>query len=428
VKDPSRLVVVVGAGASSACGMPDTAQLTDQVVQLGTIVDSSMNYRVVRGGEPEQWESNREVWPMTPMLWEALKGSYARPNFETYIHALETLEPMAASRRVPNYFGDLDDYKPVVTAFTEVLGRYEPFMRSAILNAERLDVTRRIFETLDTSPDRLLYYPQLREARSAFARMFDDVFEAFDAVVLTLNYDDLIDQVVSDQFDGFLQPINGSDALQFERAPFVDRKSSLPKRSVLHLHGSVRFGYWVADGQISPQIVKFPNREAATASVAAAIKSFDANRGDAVYGGVVHGTTPIISGIQKADKLMLAPVPFGYYYHAAISQILGSNRLLVLGYGCRDPHINAWVYEAARIYGDTLRLAFVTYLAPEWRGPYTNTERHAIQSFLSPNESAAMSWGSSGPDVLNFGTVMVVRSGVPLSDDAWLAVKDFLAS
>lgn len=61
--------------------------------------------------------------------------------------------------------------------------------------------------------------------------------------------------------------------------------------------------------------------------------------GDTVGGQIVDGT-PIISGRQKGGKLIYNPRPYGYYYATAMNLIPITTKLLVLGYGWHDIHLN----------------------------------------------------------------------------------------
>jgi hypothetical protein len=429
--DRGRLAVVLGAGANNLCGIPSTEGLTNAVTMLGSLISSDVRYRLASDRLPtDQWKPDQEVWSVTQILWEALRGAYEAPTFETYIHALETLEPLALTRRNPNVFGYLDGFKPVVAAFSDILTRFDPLIRAGVLRAERLDVTRRIFEALDTSPARVQHNPNTVAARVAFARTFNAINEAFQTTVLSLNYDDLLEVVGGPVFDGFTTPIKGQpNQRAFSAAEFVEVAGSLPGNTVLHLHGSTRFGYGELGESFIPPIVKFETRDQAAASVIAAIASFDAARGDVADGGVMRSVSPIISGVQKADKLMLTPIPYGYYYQRAVSTLLRSKRLLVIGYGCKDPHINAWIHEAARIHGDDYKIAFVTYVAPDWRGPITSPGIAAIGGFLSAaGQDAAQRWNGWGADVIAVGRALVVRSGMPLSDEHIGQVVEFLST
>lgn len=414
-----RLVIVVGAGASQSCGLYGTAELTSAAFTPGTYVESTVRYRSKPVDNSDDWQHDQEVWSLTQMFWEALRGSYNDPNFEIYVHALETLGPLAASRRRTNWFGTLDELRPIATLFMDVLSRYEPFLRAEIIQAERLNVIERILTAVSFSLDSTGSSPR----RATFLESMRQLVSGFTPTILTLNYDDLLDQAFPDFFDGFHAP---HDAVEkFDPASIID--SANEQRSMLfHLHGSVRFGYLPSANAMPPLIVKYANKVDAIQSFARAVESLDAVRGDWVHGGVLRANAPIISGLQKADKLMLAPAPFGYLYHAAISQLLRCNRVLVLGYGCHDPHINAWISEAAKIHGDSYRLAFVTKLDPRLRIPISTPTKDALAYFLRSIDEAAVLWDRR-EDVKFLGDrLMIVLSGMPLNADLTSDIVTFL--
>jgi len=215
----------------------------------------------------------------------------------------------------------------------------------------------------------------------------------------------------------------------FTMSAFLQAQGKLGDATVLHLHGSTRFGYHDSDEGRLRDIVKYPTSGAALASVKSALAQPDAGRGDITRAGTVYANSPIISGVQKADKLMLAPVPFGYYYHTAISELLRRDHALVIGYGCGDPHINAWVKEAAAVHGNRYRLAFVTHVSPKRRGPYTSASISSISNFLRSVDDNAFNWNSIGPEVMLYGDrLCVVRSGFPMAADVLEVVLNFLKS
>ena len=107
---------------------------------------------------------------------------------------------------------------------------------------------------------------------------------------------------------------------------------------LVHLHGSVRFGYSL--GEIVP--VKYSDVQAALASI-------EGTRvGQKYSAGQIVSASPIISGLSKAAKLVHNPQPFGYYYRTFIDSVLDSERLLVIGYGARDDHINVWLEQFSK--------------------------------------------------------------------------------
>jgi hypothetical protein len=135
--------------------------------------------------------------------------------------------------------------------------------------------------------------------------------------VFTLNYDDVVDGARDSWFDGFTRPVeqspggrvwsaNGFDARYFNNW----REASEPL--LVHLHGSVRFGY--LRGEFGTG--KYSDSQSALESVEGT------RAGDLYSAGQIVSASPIISGLSKPAKLVNNPEPFGYYYRAFIDSLL----------------------------------------------------------------------------------------------------------
>jgi hypothetical protein len=167
--------------------------------------------------------------------------------------------------------------------------------------------------------------------------------------VFTLNYDDIVDEAMPSAFDGFESPGNDSqqkDARAFSAREFAKRYSHEPE-TLAHLHGSVRFGRRLSE------LLKYERAENARAAIEGTISS------DHQENGAIISTDPIISGLNKSAKLIQNPAPFGYYFRAFIDSVMRSPRLLAIGYGGRDDHINAWLRQMPEIHGDSRRLVWI---------------------------------------------------------------------
>jgi hypothetical protein len=419
-----ELVIIVGAGASQSCGIFGSQDLTNSAFSSGTYVESSVRYRSQPVDDPSVWQTTQEVWSLTHILLEALRSIYREPDFELYIHALESLEPLAASRRSPSWAGSLDQVRPVASAFMDVLSRYEPFMRAEILQAERLDVIRRILINLSFSLD---YAANRRHPGAAvFTNMLTRIASAFVPSMFTLNYDDLLDSLFPNANDGYNDP--GDGVMRFDPASIIGTELGIVAPSLFHLHGNVRFGFGDSVDGTPPPIVKYADKVDALQSFERAVASRDAVRGDWFHAGMIRANMPIISGLQKADKLMLSPNPFGYYYHAAVSALLRCKRVLVLGYGCRDPHINTWIAEASKIHGRDYRLVFVTNIPGNLRGAVSTPETDAIGYFMRSINFQQGSWRGLNDVRYSDDRVMAILSGLPLADERLEELMRFLFS
>ncbi len=230
-----RLVVLMGAGSTAAAGAPSTQNLTEY---LGTLRFPA----AIKVSRFMMDASDKVPHPLAfgtsvcELLWRGLKAAFQSPNFEHLIHALELLEPLAR----PDFSEVVDEYRPVLTAFMEVSRKYqvifEPnlldYCRHSVMKAIVSHVLNQISFSGGPSPE--------RELANLCTRLGCD----FDLSVFTLNYDDLIDRTGT-WFDGFIKPCDphrSPTPLAFDRRTFIAACQSDP-RVMVHLHGSIRFGY-----------------------------------------------------------------------------------------------------------------------------------------------------------------------------------------
>jgi SIR2-like domain len=127
------------------------------------------------------------------------------------------------------------------------------------------------------------------------------------------------------------------------------------------LHGSVRFG----PSRNDFGLVKYSDIEAAREANKAIACS------DKCSGGQIVSSDSIISGLNKAARLTLNPEPYGYYYRALIDSLLSNERLLVIGYGARDEHVNTWFGQFHAKHGERRRVGWVGMLEGKMVGEQT---------------------------------------------------------
>jgi hypothetical protein len=143
----------------------------------------------------------------------------------------------------------------------------------------------------------------------------------------------------------------------FSPADWLQREHDDHAHLLMHLHGSVLFGaeslQALARYDRIAEVVKFE-------SPTAAVQSYvHLEQWRNPVGGHDFTGYPIISGLQKGARLIYNPRPYGYYHRSIMSLLPRASRLLFLGYGWRDAHLNAWIYEMAKVQPE-LRAAVVT--------------------------------------------------------------------
>ncbi len=167
-----------------------------------------------------------------------------------------------------------------------------------------------------------------------FIKTISSDFDYID--IFTLNYDDLLDDIVDDPSDGFAE--SGQDCIcadSFRYSVFNPRQSSIPanRNLVNHLHGSIHFSTVVPKGEKNRHaIVKY-----GVPQDYAPFKLIETQDGRIS----IHSS--IVSGLDKVNALIHAP--YNCYHANFVHSICLNRRLLVIGYGFGDFHINALVSQ-----------------------------------------------------------------------------------
>jgi hypothetical protein len=238
------------------------------------------------------------------------------------------------------------------------------FARQSIISAIHAEIHNR---SLNLPKDLALY------------KLIADLCEEFRLTLFTLNYDDLIDRGCPTGFDGFVADReNSTSGAYWEAHSFDARVFDLWRDSMepvlVHLHGSVRFG----PSRQGFDLVKYSS----SAAAGEAIQSV--SRSDKSSGGQIVSSDSIISGLNKAARLTLNPIPYGYYYRALIDSLLSNERLLVIGYGAADEHVNTWLEQFHLRHGDACRIGWIGMLKREMVGERT-LEKDMIATLSNGN-------------------------------------------
>lgn len=150
--------------------------------------------------------------------------------------------------------------------------------------------------------------------------------------------------------------------------------------------------------------------------------------GDSYSGGSIVSASPIISGLSKPAKLVHNPEPFGYYYKAFIDSVLESERLLVIGYGARDDHINVWLHQYTKVHKDNRKVVWICKLPGRSVGEMT-TEKQMIKSLAGPGgfrENRDYDDPNSPRKFQQCGALGLVPSGFPVSPEIEAEIFRFL--
>jgi len=265
---------------------------------------------------------------------EAQRGA-SRFDFETVLACLEELDEFKVRQtnphcpdRIGGFLSAFADLKP---DFIATAGDSLMRARWSLVNGLTQFVMR---QTAHSSPSKLKDF-------------FDVLRDNFNLTVVTLNYDDIIDKA-GVWYDGF-EPLNGSTKQfgRFDSAGFP-HESMVQPAILLHLHGSVRFGF--DPDSADRDIVRY----------AAATDAFKSVKRKSSVGQ--HA--PIISGQRKDRWMTRACMPFGYYHNVLVNAVCECPRVLIAGYSNNDLHVNSWIYEeGGRLHGTRFRVVGIN---PAW--------------------------------------------------------------
>ncbi len=327
-------------------------------------------------------------------------------SFEEVWHTLELLQPYI--------LGTTDSSKtsvaPILTAFTKLWEDHDWLKDPLIPMFARGWIIKTIFECIS--------HRCQGKADPEFKNFFKKLREHFQLRVFTLNYDNFIDDVFDDWFDGFqsdgcqYELPNNTNIQTFSARDFNQFYPNHPA-VLAHLHGSVRFGF-NPEGQ--GVVAKYASSTEALSSIR---HTYTPDKG---VNGKIVSAFPLISGMDKEAKLIYNPAPFGYYYKAFMDSLMTTPRLLLIGYGARDEHLNAWLQEFCYLHWPEERR--IVFIGKENKNSirYSPTIR-LMKNFVGPFE-----WRWNYPfdendpqcQFLRFGSVAASYTGFPLKNSQTL--------
>jgi SIR2-like domain len=420
-----RLTIILGAGSTqdlgigppnSVLGMPSTEDLTLRIANMRWPATVREGAPILLGPE-ERLPSFGRAIPILPLIYRTLKTSFEKHvDFELVLHALEELEPIG---NLENFGNVHPQFRPVLSAFTEISQTLSFINDGDLLRTVRRAVIEQIYEAvIDRSQIKDL---AVRAALNLFIRIIECHFQI---AVFNLNYDDVVDGAHLSWLDGFIYekdvpPEEREYRPQTFESRLFDQWQTSSEPLLAHPHGSVRFGY--SSGEFG--LCKYRNAQVALSSIQETTVS------DKYSGGRILSPTPIISGLGKSAKLIENPRPFGYYYRALIDALLGCERLLVIGYGGRDDHINTWLKEYLERHGAKRKIAWICKLPGTSVGK-PSREKDLIQILSGPGGFQEGRDFDNPQDPQEFRlckSLGLVPSGFPVSSETEAQIINFLA-
>ena len=189
-------------------------------------------------------------------------------------------------------------------------------------------------------------YP-VPEWPTAFLKRMAGQFDFVD--LFTTNYDTFFDDFLSDYNDGFnIEGMVKEDWVPSYRT--FDESSAMifEGNNILnHLHGSILFNRGRPPGEKSQTLMiksKVP------------YDMIGLTQPYVTQSGSIADYSPIITGLDKPN--MLIHEPFRTYYANIIRSLATNKRLLIIGYGFGDHHINSCIYSFCR--REDTRLVYIS--------------------------------------------------------------------
>jgi hypothetical protein len=388
---PSKpeLTCLVGAGASIPFGVPSTADLTKAVI------DALKNYDS-RGDAPFQ--------PRIEKLLAAAENYYAGNglNFEHLLDLFEGIDALQGGwdqRNIPTV---------AEACVTKPRDEFGDVFDSTFINECIFSLVWTVLEAIKHASADAPGHERWPICQAFWRRLAEE----FTLTVATLNYDTLIEEALG--LDGSHQgmaPIPDENTWRLNHQSLVRHD----RHRLFHLHGGIHFGRREYGTDPNRFIYDDSFHELYWSPVAPT--SWGSARHS--QSGRMLNDAPIVTGLHKPDKLLIEP--FASYYFETAHQLTRSNRLLVIGYGFSDLHINALLERMNKIHGAARRVAIVDLVDLVWEhgshkrskmlttlGKWAGEDRLDHRSGRSVNGRARWYWGGL-PETAQQRMVELVR-------------------
>ena len=422
------LVVIVGAGASVAAGIQSTREL-NKIAQraLPTLHLLGTSYVPPSFDGKAPMSRFDKTIPMADILDSALRADYKEYDFEVLLHALEQLETFTTNR----YVSARDANRFVIGSFAEIMRQYEPLNDSTLIHEARWAVTTAIHAAVGSTSEYPIAGAEAPRARDQLNRMFTALAKEFRLVVIDFNYDNILDKVGVEWEDGFSERVPDHFCSLFSPTHWAAVVNDSSKHLLMHVHGSVHYAFKPRDLHTLTTAFSEPAKYDYLSKAQEIVQN--TRTGGTTVDGQVYDGGVIISGLGKAGKIAYNARPYGYYHQAIVSIVPFARRLLVLGYGWRDTHVNTWIDEMVDMQRDRLS-AVVTYRPGILVGDNMSIEYQRLGRLAGPR-----TWGSletsaflkpsdpSYPKFFSEDEFAIVPGGFVLDDDTENQLLEFIS-
>lgn len=322
------MTCLLGAGATIPVGGPTTWRITEAVrAKTQHVLDPETNvWRDISFIDEIAIALNRFLDP-------------AECHFEDIFDTLENLQSLHSGWQRET----VERFKPRIGAF--VRDTDPRWFNPMWLLAAKQSLLEVVAEQIEESSANF----QPSGVHAWFRSFWGRAFDRIDWDLGTLNYDNLFEQMNPGLEDGYERPVTKS---RFNR----DRLFKTKRSRILHLHGSIHFGY-LPHVERSPftefeeDLIRYESAAEARRTWFGKSTPVSQSHQDLVIG-------PLITGLRKTDKLTVHP--YDEYQAVFRTALYKSQRLLIIGYSFGDLYLNSILNRMLGVHGSERRIVIVT--------------------------------------------------------------------
>jgi hypothetical protein len=329
-----KLTVVVGAGASVPLGTPSTNELT-------TAVFSEL---YGHGGLSDTFRSNVARLRDVACRYYCKNGRAL--SFERLMDLFESAGALI-SGWTPNNAPTISE-----ACLTQPYAELAEVLNGSFAGEGLFVCKSAIVDAITNASGRAQQHERWPEYHAFWAALGD----VFNLTVVTLNYDTLIEQALTltGEHQGLIRvPDENVWRLDTKRLHEVREEHML-----LHLHGGIHFGGRQYDTDATRFCYEDGFHELYWHSSAESARQtmWGHSPPRSQSGRPLEGDR-IITGLHKADKILIEPL--ASYYVEAANRLRRCERLIVLGYGFADFHVNAMLARMVRSHTSARRIVLI---------------------------------------------------------------------
>lgn len=351
------VTIIVGAGAVLDFGhkgiFPSVKNITDEVLKL--------SIQKVDGGEsPLLREINDYIVGKLNQVGRPEVNRYIPPqlNFESLLHVVE----MCIS--YSGYWHKEFTSWPALSEFGTLI-QPDEFLN----DIQTYDYIRAAYGLQKTVMSIVNQYDASFNEDMSTERWYQDFWKSLSgrSNIFNLNYDNTIENSLSEYEDGFPPIKDGEDYSRFSARRYYENSRGVS--TIAHLHGQILFSeareypfdYSMRD------IVK--NRDYKTACKNRVVGSFPpSNQAKEEY-----LQPEIVSGLRKTEKMTFAPN--NVYLSDLARKVIENNRLMIIGYSFGDLYLNEIMGLGMAAHGDDFKVVIIDKF-PSYINSYISWFQH----------------------------------------------------